>query len=90
MVCDDDVDALDELLVLWLAELDEYEVADCVISLSSADVEDAVFVVPDTVDAAVAVVLGAWAANHAPRPRKDAALTAPVMRRAYGARRIAP
>jgi hypothetical protein len=79
VVCDDDVDALDAVLVL--AELDEYEVADCVISSSSADVEHAVFVVADPVDA-VAVVLGAWAANHAPRPRNDAALTAPVMRRA--------
>ena len=33
-------------------------------------------------DAAAVVGLGAWAANHAPSPRNDAALTAPVMRRA--------
>jgi hypothetical protein len=62
------------------AVLEEYEVAACSISSSrSVEIE---FVDDEPVVAAVAVVLGAWAANHAPRPRNDAALTAPVMRRA--------
>ena len=82
MVCDAGVDALDAELVLWLAELDAYEVADCVIS--SSRVLDADFVAVDDAPfvAAVAVELGACAVNHAPRPRTEAALTAPVMRRA--------
>jgi hypothetical protein len=80
--CVDAVDAVDALLVLRFAVLDEYEVADCVIS--SSRVVDADFVAVDDAPfvAAVAVELGACAANHAPRPRKDAALTTPVMRRA--------
>ena len=37
---------------------------------------------PEDVAAAVEVVPGAWAANQAARARNDAALTAPVRRRA--------
>jgi len=62
------------------AVLEEYEVAACWISSSSSVEAD--FVVDEPAVAAVAVVLGACAANQAPRPRKDAALTAPVIRRA--------
>ena len=80
----DGLDALGVLAAFELAVLDEDEVADSAISSSSSvavdfvdDVDD-----PDEAGAAVFVVLGAWAANHAPSPRNDAALTAPVMRRA--------
>jgi hypothetical protein len=78
----DALDAVDALLALRLAVLDEYEVAAC--SISSSRVLEADFVEVDDAPfvAAVAVELGACAANHAPRPRNDAALTAPVMRRA--------
>jgi hypothetical protein len=85
VVCEADVDALDAELVLWRAEPDEYEVADCVISSSRSalEVAVAVFVDPEELaTVALAVVLGACAANHAPSPRNEAALTAPVMRRA--------
>jgi len=71
----DAVDAVDADAVL-----EEYEVAACRISSSSSVEAD--FVVDEPAVAAVAVVLGACAANQAPRPRKDAALTAPVIRRA--------
>jgi hypothetical protein len=76
----DDVDAMDAVLVL--ARLDEYDNAVC--ATSSSRSSDTVFVVFVAVvdEPAVATVLGACAANHAPRPRKDAALTAPVIRRA--------
>jgi len=59
-----------------------YEVA--VLETSSSRSEAAVLVAVDLelLGAAVAVVLGACAANQTPRPRKDAALTAPVRRRA--------
>jgi hypothetical protein len=65
----------------------EYDVAALETSSSRA-LDDALLAVDelldelDDVDAAVAVVEGACAANQAPRPRNDAALTAPVMRRA--------
>ena len=62
------------------AVLEEYEVA--ARSISSSRSVESDFVDEEPVVAAVAVVLGAWAANHAPRPRNDAALRAPVMRRA--------
>ena len=80
------VDALDDVdAVLVLARLDEYDDAVCATSSSrSADTVFVAFVADDDCEpvAAVATVLGACAANHAPRPRKDAALTAPVIRRA--------
>jgi hypothetical protein len=78
----EEVDAVDALLVLRLAVFDEDEVAAC--SISSSRALEADFVAVDVAPfvAAVAVELGACAANHAPRPRNDAALTAPVMRRA--------
>jgi len=54
--------------------------------ISSSRSADALLTVTDRADeseaAAVEVAWGAVAANHAPRPRKEAALTAPVMRRA--------
>jgi hypothetical protein len=64
---------------------EEYEVA--ARSTSSSRSDDAAFVDDpadpvDAVDAAVDDACGAVAANQAPRPRNDAALTAPVMRRA--------
>ena len=60
-----------------------YAVAELEISSSRALVAEAFVEVEDEpVDAAVEVELGAVAANQAPRPRNDAALTAPVMRRA--------
>ena len=78
----DELDAVDAVLERWLVALDEYVVAVCVIS-SSISLEVSFDAVADEpVPAAVVVVLGAWAANHAPKPRKDAALTAPVIRRA--------
>ena len=82
----DVTDETDEVLARWLAVLDEYVDAARSISSSSSldtefdDVEAAEPTEPEL--AAVAVVLGACAANHAPSPRNDAALTAPVMRRA--------
>jgi len=80
--CVDAVDAVDALLVLRFAAPDEYEVAACSISSSRVLEVDFVEVDDASVVAAVAVELGACAANHAPRPRNEAALTAPVMRRA--------
>jgi hypothetical protein len=82
------LDALDAVLVLAVDdeleadELDEYDVAACSISSSRSDDSDLVDVVAVPVDAAVEAACGAVAANQAPRPRNDAALTAPVMRRA--------
>jgi hypothetical protein len=75
----DDDDPVDE-------ERDEYDVAGLETS-SSRSLDDALVAVdePDDepdVDAALAVVEGACAANKAARPRNDAALTAPVTRRA--------
>ena len=80
MVCaddevEDDVEADDER--------EEYDVAALEISSSTSRDDDLVAVDdPDDVDAADDVVAGAWAANQVARPRQDAALTAPVMRRA--------
>jgi hypothetical protein len=61
----------------------EYDVA-ALDTSSSRSLDDAFVAVdePDDVAAAVELEPGAWAANQAPRPRNDAALTAPVMRRA--------
>jgi len=62
-------------------EREEYDVAALDTSSSAGD---ALVAVDEPVDEAAAVeaVLGACAANHAPRPRNEAALTAPVIRRA--------
>ena len=79
----DTVDEDDAVLVLRLEVLEEYD--DATSPTSSSRSVDCDFDVEDGDEpglAAVAVVLGAWAANHAPRPRNEAALTAPVMRRA--------
>jgi hypothetical protein len=72
---DDDDDADEE---------NDGDTAACVTSSSrSVDTDfDAVDVRVELVLPAVADVLGTCAANHAPRPRNDAALTAPVIRRA--------
>jgi hypothetical protein len=80
--------AVDAGLVLWLDDELEDDVATLEISSSRSVAVDFVAVDdaddPDepVADAAAVVGLGAWAANHAPSPRNDAALTAPVMRRA--------
>jgi hypothetical protein len=62
---------------------EEYEVGALEIS-SSRSRDDVLVTVDECDDIAVAltVAAGACAANQAPRPRKDAALTTPVMRRA--------
>jgi hypothetical protein len=84
VVCDD-VDELDDT-----GDEDDDEDAVAVLETSSSRALDDDFVTVDEpedpddpeVAAAVEVVPGAWAANQAARPRNDAALTAPVMRRA--------
>jgi hypothetical protein len=74
----DAVDAVDAVAV----DEELAGVAACSISSSSSDDSDRLDVVDEPVDAAVDDAWGAVAANQAPRPRNDAALTAPVMRRA--------
>jgi hypothetical protein len=82
-VCDDTDDDADDDAV------DEDDVAALETSLSRPLDDDFATVDvaedpddPEDVAAAVEVVPGAWAANQAARARNDAALTAPVRRRA--------